>query len=208
MSKRRVKGSSHLNGIGRRLRRGKDRRIHPFYRIFLSLTGYHRNVRSPFSRFMLALLTYACVFSVSTSLDIFSNPTGGEVVAGNAAISSPSSRVVQIHQMSNKAIINWQSFNIGAKEKTQFIQPSSHAIVLNRINPGQGVSQIYGLLKANGQIILINQAGIYFGLARMLMLQASLHQHPIFLMKIFLLETISLIKPPHFRVPLSMKEQS
>ncbi|HSW93230.1 MAG TPA: MBG domain-containing protein [Gammaproteobacteria bacterium] len=120
-------------------------------------------MRSPFSRFMLALLTYACVFSVSTSLDIFSNPTGGEVVAGNAAISSPSSRVVQIHQMSNKAIINWQSFNIGAKEKTQFIQPSSHAIVLNRINPGQGVSQIYGLLKANGQIILINQAGIYFG---------------------------------------------
>src|SRR5690606_5431985 len=34
---------------------------------------------------------------------------------------------------------------------------------LNRINPSQGVSQIYGRLTATGQIILVNPAGIFFG---------------------------------------------
>ena len=161
MSTRRVKEGVYINGIERRLLR--DRRTHPFYRIFLSLIGYHRSVKNPFSRFMLVLLTYICALSFANPLDVYSNPTGGQVAAGNATIRSPSANVVQINQTTNKAIINWQSFNIGKHEKTQFVQPSSHAIILNRISPTQGASQIYGLLTANGRVILVNQAGIYFG---------------------------------------------
>src|SRR3990167_4179426 len=59
-------------------------------------------------------------------------------------------------------IINWQSFNIGAQESTHFQQPAG-GMALNRINPSQGVSEIYGRLTATGQIILMNPAGIYFG---------------------------------------------
>lgn len=91
------------------------------------------------------------------------NPTGGQVTAGSATISNPAPDTTQITQSSDKAIINWQSFSIQAHEKTQFIQPSSNAVALNRINPTQGVSQIFGQLSANGKIILINQAGIFFG---------------------------------------------
>ena len=93
----------------------------------------------------------------------FALPQGANVVTGNVVVTSPNSSTVLIKQGSDKAIIDWNSFNIGAKEKTQFIQPSASSTALNRINPQQGASQIYGQLTANGQIILINGAGIYFG---------------------------------------------
>jgi len=68
-----------------------------------------------------------------------------------------------VNQTSQNAIINWHNFNIASGEKTQFIQPNSSSVALNRIDPNQGVSQIFGQLTANGQIILVNQSGIFFG---------------------------------------------
>jgi len=89
------------------------------------------------------------------------NPQGGVVSNGSATIQqSPGSTVIQ--QNSQQAIINWQSFNIGSGETTHFQQPTG-GVALNRVNPQQGASQIFGTLSATGQIILINQAGIYFG---------------------------------------------
>ena len=89
------------------------------------------------------------------------NPEGGSVASGNATIQqAPGSTVIQ--QNSQQAIINWQSFNIGANESTHFQQPTN-GVALNRINAQQGASQIFGQLSATGQIILVNQAGIYFG---------------------------------------------
>lgn len=95
------------------------------------------------------------------STPALSNPIGGQVVSGNVSIQqAPNSTI--INQSSQKAIINWQRFNIGAQEKTHFQQPAG-GVALNRINPTQGASQIYGKLTATGQIILVNPAGIYFG---------------------------------------------
>jgi len=91
----------------------------------------------------------------------FANPVVENIAAGQVTISQvPNSTVV--NQSSQKAIINWHSFNIGSGEKTHFQQPAG-GIALNRINPNQGASQIYGQLTATGKIILVNQAGIYFG---------------------------------------------
>ena len=50
----------------------------------------------------------------------------------------------------------------GAPQTTHFQQPAG-GVTLNRINPSQGASQIYGRLTATGQIILVNPAGFYFG---------------------------------------------
>jgi filamentous hemagglutinin family protein len=91
----------------------------------------------------------------------FANPTGGTVSAGLASISS-SGNTVSVTETSNKAVIDWQSFNIASGETTQFIQPSSSSIVLNRINSGSP-SQIFGHLDANGNIIILNQSGVLFG---------------------------------------------
>lgn len=75
------------------------------------------------------------------------------VIAGNA---------MSITQQSDKAILNWQSFNVGADNSVTFVQPSSNAVALNRIYQNDP-SRILGRVSANGQIYLINRNGIVFG---------------------------------------------
>jgi|GEM_PF-2281578 len=89
------------------------------------------------------------------------NPVGGTVAQGSATIGQ-SGNTTTITQTTNKAVINWQSFSIGSNELTQFLQPSSSSVTLNRVT-GNQVSQILGKLKANGQIFLVNPNGIVFG---------------------------------------------
>ena len=105
----------------------------------------------------------ACCAAVVVSTIGYANPEGGQVTAGNATITSSDANTVQIQQSSDKAVIDWRSFNIAAHEKIQFQQPSSQSITLNRIDPGNGVSSILGSLTANGNVWLVNPAGIIFG---------------------------------------------
>ncbi len=91
-----------------------------------------------------------------------SNPTGPNVVAGQAAVSGVGTPTVTIQQASRAAIINWAGFNIAPNEVTRFIQPDVRAIALNRIFD-QHPSQIFGRLEANGSVILLNRNGILFG---------------------------------------------
>jgi filamentous hemagglutinin family protein len=93
----------------------------------------------------------------------FANPQGGQVVGGAASIQGQGTPTVTVTQSSQNAIINWYTFNIGAGETTQFIQPNAGAIALNRVTGGLGPSTIYGHLKANGRIFLINPDGIMIG---------------------------------------------
>jgi filamentous hemagglutinin family protein len=73
-----------------------------------------------------------------------------------------SGSTLQVTQQSNRAVINWSSFDIAPGETTQFIQPSSSAIALNRVY-SNSASQIEGNLTANGNIIIVNQNGVVFG---------------------------------------------
>src|SRR5256885_8700362 len=82
------------------------------------------------------------------------NPIGGTVAAGNATIQRGAG-LVTINQSSDRLIVNWQSFSIRPGEITQFIQPSATAAALNRVISGDP-SQIFGTLRANGQVYLIN----------------------------------------------------
>lgn len=93
---------------------------------------------------------------------LLANPTGPAVVGGQATVSGIGTSHVTIAQASQRAVINWQQFNIAPNEVTQFIQPNVNAIALNRIfdhNP----SQIFGSLNANGTVILLNPNGVVFG---------------------------------------------
>ena len=87
-------------------------------------------------------------------------PTGGTVVQGSAGISQ-SGNTTNINQSSNKAIINWQGFSIAPKETVNFNQPSSSSVTLNRVI-GNEQSVISGALNANGQVFIVNSAGIVF----------------------------------------------
>lgn len=107
-------------------------------------------------------------------------PTNGTVVYGgnNVTIANPTSdNVLNITQTTANAVIKWDTFDIGAKATVRFYQgtgtpgtanwtPNSSYAVLNRImgdKSGQpNPSQIYGSLKADGKVYIINQNGILF----------------------------------------------
>ena len=95
------------------------------------------------------------------SSSAFANPIFNNMLAGSASVSQTSSTTT-VNQTSQQAILNWHSFNIGNDESTHFQQPTG-GIAYNRIDPAQGVSQIYGTLTATVRIILSNPAGIFFG---------------------------------------------
>ncbi len=88
-------------------------------------------------------------------------PTGGQVAAGQAVISQSGTRM-NINQSTQSAILNWQTFNIGAQSLVNFTQPNSTSTALNRVLTTDP-SQIYGSLSATGRVFLINPAGVLFG---------------------------------------------
>lgn len=90
------------------------------------------------------------------------NPAGGNVSQGGATITSSGAETT-ITQSTDRAIINWHSFDIGKGETTRFVQPGSGSIALNRVTGGGGRSTIDGNLLANGGVWLINPSGVLFG---------------------------------------------
>jgi len=96
----------------------------------------------------------------ATLIPAYGNPVNPTVHQGRATFTSQGPQLT-IHA-SDRAFINWQSFNIGLGETTTFIQPSSSSLVWNRIND-PNPSQILGNLNANGYVVLQNQSGFYIG---------------------------------------------
>ena len=92
-------------------------------------------------------------------------PQGAQVVSGQAVVKQSSQggqSVTTVTQTSNKATLNWQQFNVGPTEIVKFVQPGVSSVAINRISDPNG-SRILGQLSANGQVWLINPAGVYFG---------------------------------------------
>ena len=110
---------------------------------------------SSIQRRLGALLLAACYCATGSAA-----PTLPQVVAGQATFNQQGN----VFSITNTpgAIINWQSFNIGAGEVTRFIQQSADSAVLNRVL-GQDPTKILGALQSNGKVFLINPNGILFG---------------------------------------------
>ena len=89
------------------------------------------------------------------------NPQG-EAVRHGAVTFERADGQLKVLQATDKAIIDWQSFSIGSGELTQFVQPGSRSAALNRVR-GPDASRIDGALRANGQLYLLNPAGIIVG---------------------------------------------
>jgi len=111
--------------------------------------------REQFCRRLLPVLIAGC-FACGPA---FANPTGGQVVVGQATITN-NGNVLTIKNTPG-AVIDWLSFSINSGQITQFLQQSSSSSVLNRII-GQNPSQIFGALESNGRVFLINPNGILF----------------------------------------------
>jgi len=78
---------------------------------------------------------------------------------------------VEIKQTKSKAIMTWESFNVGRKTTVHFDQTDgtqtnggNQWIALNRVNDPSGKpSEILGQIKAEGTVYLLNRNGVIFG---------------------------------------------
>lgn len=84
------------------------------------------------------------------------------LASSGQASASVTGTAMTINQATNKAVLDWKSFNIDKGYSVEFKQPSSTSIALNNIHQ-QDASKIFGSLTANGQVYLINQNGFLFG---------------------------------------------
>ncbi|GAB2876367.1 hypothetical protein GCM10027277_52220 [Pseudoduganella ginsengisoli] len=88
-------------------------------------------------------------------------PTGASVVAGQASVAQAGNRM-DITQQTGKAIVNWDTFNIGSNAAVNFRQPGADAVILNRVASNEP-SQLLGSMTSNGKVWLVNPAGIMIG---------------------------------------------
>ena len=106
------------------------------------------------------LLTFLLAETLSAEPAADALPIQGQVIAGQASITQQQANMT-VTQSSDKAIIDWQSFNIGKQAHVDYQQPGSQSVTLNRVL-SHDPSQIYGRLTANGQVYLVNPNGVLF----------------------------------------------
>lgn len=88
-------------------------------------------------------------------------PTNGNIVSGSGAINTIGN-TMNINTTTNKAVIQWGGFDVGANATVNFNMPNATSSVLNHVM-GNAASQIYGSINSNGHVYIVNQNGIYFG---------------------------------------------
>lgn len=117
-----------------------------------------------YCRFNTVLRTSSAMTAISllAIMPAYALPQGGQVVGGQANIATSGNQAT-VTQSTNRAIINWQSFDIGHGSHVAFHQPSSASVTLNRVTGSQHPSQIMGKLTANGTVMLVNPSGMVFG---------------------------------------------
>ena len=121
----------------------------------------HKNNKTISRQLKSAFAAWAAgLYIIGTGATAYALPEGGQVAAGQAAITTAGSTMT-IAQQTAQAIINWQNFGIGSGEAVHINQPNSQAMLLNRVI-GSNPSEIFGQLTANGQVILVNPNGVFF----------------------------------------------
>lgn len=108
----------------------------------------------------LSFLFYPAAWAAPSSNAL---PVLGNIASGTADVTRNISQgKLTVNQQTDKLIVNWNSFNVGANAHVVFNQPSTNSIALNRIGSA-AASQIFGQVTANGKLILVNPNGLTIG---------------------------------------------
>src|SRR5688500_5870355 len=113
------------------------------------------------------LLMTTALFLISSparAIDDLTTPTGETVAAGAATFNRPVPGQLDVNQTSDRAVINWDRFDIGKNAETEFFQPNSSALAVNRVTGDKtDPTQILGTLKSNGNLMVLDRNGVLFG---------------------------------------------
>ena len=105
---------------------------------------------------------FSCMLIFSTNLVAADQlPSISSVVSGDAAINAAGNNLT-INQSSNRAILDWNSFDIGSDAWVRFNQPSTQSITINNILSTQP-AKIDGALSAKGRLFFSSPNGMIFG---------------------------------------------
>ncbi|HEY4374348.1 MAG TPA: autotransporter-associated beta strand repeat-containing protein, partial [Burkholderiales bacterium] len=123
-----------------------------------------RNSSASGARFKPHAFTLAVASAFAMPLPVLAQtqalPGGANVVNGAASFQQSGKNLTVTNTPG--AVINWQSFSIGAGNSVQFVQQNSSSAVFNRVT-GSEPSNILGSMSSNGRIFLINPNGITIG---------------------------------------------
>ncbi|MGV2289553.1 filamentous hemagglutinin N-terminal domain-containing protein [Trinickia sp. YCB016] len=87
----------------------------------------------------------------------------GAIVPGSGSGSiSKDGNTATVTQTTNKLIVNWDNMDVARNETLNFVQRSSTAAVLNRVNSANPTS-ILGTLNGNGRVFIVNPNGVVIG---------------------------------------------
>jgi len=120
----------------------------------------HKNKTKDFSRKISVYVMITCMILNLHIPATLAGPEGAQVV--NGQVSFEQSGLNTTITASDKAIVNYSSFDIAQPEIVEFVQPGSSASVLNRILSANPTS-IDGTLLANGRVFFVNPAGVIIG---------------------------------------------
>ena len=87
--------------------------------------------------------------------------TDATVAAGQAVVSNPTATSTVVSQSSDRAVIDWRSFDLPADHSVEFIVPTDSGATLNRIHSA-GASLIQGTVSSNGSVYFVNPNGLVF----------------------------------------------
>ena len=104
--------------------------------------------------------SFCSLIAVLTSGYSFSLPQEHHVVAGEIEINH-SENQMNVHQSTDKGIIEFDDFSIAQGQRVIFNQPNESSVTLNRVI-GVNASDIFGDIQANGKVFLVNPNGVFF----------------------------------------------
>ncbi|MES2728885.1 MAG: filamentous hemagglutinin N-terminal domain-containing protein [Pseudomonadota bacterium] len=115
----------------------------------------------------LILLFLFCSSAVSVSVaraDDFALPVNPVVIGGQASVQTTGPGRMNVNQASQRAVINWDTFDIGEQARVTFVQPNTNAIAVNRVSGTNAQpTKILGSLQGNGRIVVLDANGVIFG---------------------------------------------
>ncbi len=152
----------YLNGKLRTFTTHVDDINHMIAELFGMLNAAYATPAASVKMAMLATMAgVSLLTSQSMALDSNALPTGFQSVSGNHVFSQ-TGNVLQVSTGAQQSIVNYNTFDVGSAATVKFNLPGSNSTILNRVLSGQ-MSQIYGSIQSNGNVFLINPAGVLFG---------------------------------------------
>src|ERR1700678_2452434 len=85
---------------------------------------------------VISLVVYLSPVPFAYANPVLQNPApngGSNIASACSATVKTSGNNKTITQTTGNAVIDWSSFNIGGKEKPQFVDPNSSSLTVNRV---------------------------------------------------------------------------